>query len=44
MRAVGGEICPSRVILKGSVNSLADNEAVDVGVVVLVAAADRAAD
>ena len=44
MCTAGGKIRPSRVILKGSVNSFAGEEVVDVGALVLVAAVDRAAD
>ena len=44
MCTLGGKICPSRVILKDSVNSFGGEEVVDAGAVVLVAAADRAAD
>lgn len=44
MRTLGGKICPSRVILKGSVNSFGGEELEDAGALVLVAAADRAAD
>ena len=44
MCTLGGKICPSMVILKGSVNSFGGEEVVVAGAVVLVAAADRAAD
>lgn len=41
---VGGKIRPSRVISKDSMNSFGGMEVVDAGAVVLLAAADRAAD
>ena len=41
---LGGKICPSRVILKDSVNSFGGKEVVDAKAVVLVAAADKVAD
>ena len=44
MCTAGGKIRPSRVMLKDSMNSFGGVEVVDVGAVVLVAAADRAAD
>lgn len=44
MCTLGGKICPSMVILKGSVNSFGGEEVVVAGAVVLVAAAERAAD
>ena len=44
MCTLGGKIRPSRVILKGSMNSFGGMEVVDTGVVVLVAVTDRAAD
>ena len=44
MCTLGGKIRPSRVILKDSVNSFGGEVVVDAGTVVLVAAADRAAD
>lgn len=44
MWTLGGKICPSRVILKDSVSSFGGEEVVDAGAVVLIAAADRAAD
>ena len=44
MCTLGGKICPSRMILKESVNSFGGEEVVDAGAVVLVAAADSVAD
>ena len=44
MCTLGGKICPSRLILKGSENSFGSEDVVDAGEVVLVVVVDKAAD